>query len=225
MHNFLKIIVTILIFLLPNSIFSQEIRERDRKELVQLSDDYLQAIISSDGENLLPLISSSTLDFYESLQNTVLHFDKESLLKKELHIILLATLTKSIFTEDQIRGLTPEEFYVKSFSGQASNLSSETDLKIEDFIPNGNVRIIIQYMETKSESPVLMPFIKEDYEWKADVPDFWRIYLGTLIYPIYEKLIDQGHSKEKAIEMIVESQLGINENDPLKPLQYWDTTM
>src|SRR5699024_7155646 len=154
-------LLLIFMLFLSTHLTAQSISPDDKTAIRKLSDKYKKAIASSDGKNLYPLASKSSIEFYNKIRSLTLFTKKEELLKEDLHVILLTMMTKKLYDFVSLRAMNAKEFFIDSFTGQSSTFNQEEDITIDEFIPNGEIRIIVKYNRKSDDIPFLLPYIKE----------------------------------------------------------------
>lgn len=198
--------------------FSQvSLTNNEKAAIVELSDKYQEAIKSSDGEKLFPLVSSNSIKFYAKLQRFALWASPEELFEEEIYVIISSVILKKAFNFYELSSLTPKELIINSYTGHSSSLNTGSTISINTITRVDQNRVIVNYNIDNKKSTIDLAFVKENGEWKINLDD----QMSLMFFPIqlrFSELAQQGYDKKEFVINVIETLSGMTRQQIIQPL-------
>lgn len=191
------------------------IENAESEAVRQTYNSYKEAILNQNGREALPLVTNTTIQYYDRMKEAVLKSPEAEVRQLSTANKMFVLLVRQRMTADSLQGMTPEEFFVHSINqgwvGKNGVLNSDIG-KIEVSGQHASA----EHLSGGKTTSIKYRFAKESGKWKLDL----TAIMALADQAFKQVMRIQGMEEDELIFSLIESGSGRKvSKDIWKPLQ------
>lgn len=208
-----------IVVLLTAGCGSADNTSEDREEIIACYKSYKKALMDSDGEKALQLVTSNTIEAYEDILGIAVYYDSVQLSSLKFIYIVITAQVRCQIEKEALLKMNGEDLFVYAVENDFFDKEAikEGKLTIGEIQINRN--IAEAHMDYNGEkSPLTFKFYREADKWKFDIMSF----IGFVDFYIQQQLKESGISEKGMIDLLLLLENGDQapENDIWSPIIY-----